>query len=107
MEPFLFAHLMQPYGGLNQHRETHALFYYYMLAQKNFEEQQNMIVYEGDADPVFDYYRLFVSIAAMYNVEPEAMAKCWKEVDYTCAAQGLPKLKDERRYRHDFKPEEV
>jgi len=100
LAPPRFPDYMQPNGGLNSHRETHALFYYYLLAKKNLETRENQIVYEGDVDPVFGFRSLFKSIAVLYNVEPEAMQKCWKEVDYTCHLNNLPKFPVGNAYRY-------
>lgn len=107
IQPILFFQYMWPNGGLTNDRETHALFYFYLLSRKNFEEQNDMIVYEGDPDPQFDYKQLYVSIAKMYNVRPENMANCWKEVDYTCFVHNLPKLPEQSRLRQCFRPEVI
>lgn len=98
--PPIFERYMQPFGGLNAERETHALFYYYLLARKNWEDEIGGIVYEGSPDPIFAYLQLFKSIANLYGVEPEAMEKCWSEVDYTCAMHDLPKLPETSKLRH-------
>lgn len=104
----LFVQYMWPNGGLNQHRETHALFYYYLLAKNAYDTMQaGMIAYEGDADSGFNFEQLFKSVARMYGVEPEAMVKCWDLVDYTCFLNDLPKLPDETKYRQNHKPIEI
>ena len=100
LEPPLFLKYMFPNGGLNQHRATHALFYYFLLARKAWEEEKGGIVYEDDPEPIFDYLQLFKTIARLYGVEPEEMEKCWYEVDYTCFINDLPKLPKNTRLRH-------
>lgn len=105
----LFPNYMLPHGGLTQDRESHALFFYFLHARKMYEEcnLETRLVYEGDKDPAADFYALFKSVAIRYNVNPEKMAKFWPHVDYTCQLHSMPKLPDERRFRCDFKPEEI
>jgi len=98
--PPLFVNYMQPNGGLTRDRETHALFYYYLLAKKNLETRETQLVYEGDTDPVFAFRNLFKSIAILYGVRPEHMQKCWPEVDYTCHLNNLPKFPKGNAYRY-------
>lgn len=97
----LFPELIIPNGFLSPIRESMACWYYFVLARRNYEVQQDAIFYEGHRDPDFNYRQLYTSIAKMYGVEPEAMAKCWGEVDKTAFALGLPLLPDEERYRFD------
>jgi len=108
-QPPLFFQLIKPNGGLTQARETHALFYYYIIARSAYEEvvKGTTVVYEGDDDPSMNLRQTFISVAKLYKVAPEAMAKCWSHVDITCAMLSLPMLPDERRYRLDFKPERI
>lgn len=105
-DPVLFPDLMYPNGALTDVRETHALFYYYLLAHKNYEEQHKgrRLVYEGEDDPRFNYQQLHKSVAKMYAVEPEAMAHAWPEVDKTCILFNLPLLPDEERFRPFTRP---
>lgn len=97
--PMLFTQYMVPYGFLTEQRETHACMYYYLLARKNWEEQQNGIVYEGDKDPEFNYVQLCKSVARVYGVRPEGLALAWDLVDKTCVMWDLPILPNEERYR--------
>lgn len=95
----LFPELIAPNGFLSPMRESMACWYYYVLARRNYEEMKDALFLEGHADPTFNFRQLFTSIAKMYGVEPEGMAKCWTEVDMTAFGLGLPRLPDEERYR--------
>lgn len=97
----LFPELIAPNGFLSPTRESMACWYYYVLARRNWEECKDALFIEGHDDPSFNFRQLFTSIAKIYGVEPEGMAKCWKGVDLTAFALGLPQLPDEERYRFD------
>ena len=100
LAPPLYVDMVAPRGFLDQYRESHALWYYYTLARKAYEEIiADPIVLEGDRDPTANFRQLFTSIAKLYGVQPEAMAKCWPQIDMQCFALNLPKLPDEERYR--------
>jgi hypothetical protein len=106
----LFPELIQPNGFLDRSREAHALWFYYTRARLAFETHLEPIVIQrvGDlptADPEVNYRQLFTSVAQMYGVKPEAMAKCWDMVDMQCAALKLPPLPDKDKYRHNVTPE--
>ena len=103
-QPPLFPQIMVPNGFLDQHRETHALWYYYLCARQTYEQVVvDPIVYEGHKDPEGNYRELFKNIAKIYNVQPENMANCWPQIDMQCLASKLPKLPDEERYRFSGK----
>ena len=97
----LFLHHQEPYGRLLPEPECHALWYYYLLARKNYEEEQDPIVLEGEDDPVYNYHQLFKSIATSYGVEPEKMVKFWKYVDAEAFANALPLLPKNEGLRFD------
>ncbi len=94
----IFTQYITPNGGLDKEKESHALFYYYLLAQKAVEEDASKIVYEGEKDPEFKQFELCKGVAKMYGVELTAMLNAWKSVDLTCLMHNLPKLPDKYRY---------
>lgn len=97
--PFYTAYI-EPFGFLNRENETHALWNYYTKARNAFETcDVSPVVLEGEKDPETNFRQLFESVATMYGVEPNAMAKCWSRIDMQCLALGLPKLPDEERFR--------
>ena len=101
-DPIVFIGYIEPLGWLTDEPATHACFYYYLCSRNTYERVElNPVVYEGDADTVVHYDRLWTSIAKMYNVEVGAMAQAWELVDKQCDLLGLPKLPDSERYRHN------
>jgi len=88
----LFPEYIIPNGGLSTHRESHGLFYYYLLAMQAMDTELNGIVYEGDKDPLQNYRQLFQSVARLYNVDPDAMNRAWPDVDKTCVMHNMPIL---------------
>ncbi len=98
--PPFFLGYMQPKGYLDSSREAHALWNYYLCARNAYETHiKNVIVFEGEKDPKVNFQQLFTSIAEMYGVQPEAMAKCWDMIDAQCLAIDLPKLPNKEYYR--------
>ncbi len=98
-QPPTFGEYEQPNGWLVREAACHGLFYYYLIARKNFEEYvKDPIVYEGDKDPETNFQQLFSSIALAYGVEPEKMLKFWSNVDLQCDVLKLPKLPEEYRF---------
>jgi len=99
-DPPLFLGYMQPNGFLDQHRESHGLFYYNLIARNTYEKHiLDPVVLEGEKDPVHNFRDVFESVATLYGVQPEAMAKCWDMVDMQCQVLDIPTLPDEERYR--------
>lgn len=102
LNPMRFVHYVAPMGWLDMTDECFALWYYYVLARKAYEEKELYpIVLEGDDDPTADYHQLMKSVAQLYGVQPEGMTKCWKQVDMQCWALQLPKMPQGERYRFD------
>lgn len=103
----IYSFLIAPNGFLTHDKECHALWHYYTLARRNYEEEfkDTLIIYEGDPDPVYNNRQLFMSIATAYGVQPERMIKFWKNVDMQCTVSDLPKLPDEDRFRFNHTPE--
>lgn len=79
-------------GHLPDRVACHALFYYYLVASRNYEKERAGIVLEGDPDPVFNYKTLYNSVAHLYGVTPEDMNKYWSAVDRQVLALGIPIL---------------
>ena len=99
-EYHVFNGYITPNGFLTNDLATHALFRYYLSARYWWEkEQENLLAYEGEVDSSVNYQQMFSSIARLYGVEPEYMAKFWHNVDMQCRALHIPLLPDEDRYR--------
>jgi len=97
--PFYTAYII-PYGFLDSSRESHALWNYYTMARASWERHiLDPCVLEGDKDAEPDFQQLFTSVARMYEVQPEAMGKCWDLIDAQCDALELPRMPNEDRYR--------
>ncbi len=97
--PPTFQAYETPQGWLQHDAACHALFYYYLIARRNFEEHiKDPIVYEGDADPEVNFKQLFSSIAIAYGVQPEKMLRFWSNIDLQCGVLKLPKLPEEYRF---------
>ncbi len=97
--PFYTAYL-HPNGFLDTSYESHALWNYYTKARNAYETHDvDAIILEGQKERTTNFRQLFESIATLYSVNPDAMAKCWAMVDMQCLALGLPKLPDEERFR--------
>jgi hypothetical protein len=106
----LFPHLIQPYGCLDGTREAHALWYYYLCARDTYERSLNPLVLEkvgvsSTVPSTPDYKQLFLSVAQLYGVRPEAMVKCWALIDMQCIKSKVPQLPHLEKYRHDETPE--
>jgi hypothetical protein len=97
--PFFLAY-MQPNGFLDASREAHGLWNYYLCARNAYETHiSNALVFEGEKDPTVNFRQLFTSMAQMYGVQPNTMAKCWDMVDAQCVSIDLPKMPDKECYR--------
>jgi len=94
----IFTRYITPNGGLDSHKETHALFYYYLLASKALETESNQIVYEGDKDPEYNQMQILKSVAKWYAVDVHNMVNAWDAVDLTCLMHNLPKLANRFRF---------
>ena len=97
--PFFTAYL-QPLGFLTEDYATHALWNYYLCARRAYEiHELDPLKLEGEWEVHPRYLQIFTSIARMYEVKPEEMAKCWDLIDAQCNSLKLPKLPNEERYR--------
>ena len=104
--PPFFTNYIQPNGYLDTSREAHGLWNYYICARNAYETHvhETAILFEGEKNPVTNFRQLFTSMAEMYGVQPEAMAKCWDMVDKQCEYIELPRLPDEEQYRFNRTP---
>ena len=91
--PVFSDHLVQNGGYIPDKPEACALFYYYLLARKAYEETENAIVLEGDPDPTANFKQLYTSVAFIFGVNPEKMGYYWEPVDRECKRADLPLLK--------------
>lgn len=95
-----FPQITSPNGVLDPDPACQALWYYYTIARKNYEEyEKDIIILEGELDPQFDNFQLFKSCAFMYGVAPERMLHFWQNVQTQCAMMGLPDLPEKYKYR--------
>lgn len=103
----VFKDYVVPNGYLNTDGACHALFYYAVLARRAYEDnvQGHALQLEGTVSNVTNFYQLYLSIAFMYGVTPEAMQRYWPAVDMQFFALQIPALPKENRYRHDSVPE--
>jgi hypothetical protein len=93
-----------PYGFLDRSNESHALWNYYVSARLAYETCTiDVIQFEDEKTPETNLRQLFESIAFMYNVKPDEMAKCWSMIDMQCRAIDCPPLPDEERFRFNRK----
>lgn len=100
--PPFFLGYQQPHGYLDSSREAHGLWNYYLCARNAYETHVvDVIAFEGEDDPRVNFRQLFTSMATLYGIEPNSMAKCWDMVDAQCRLLELPKLPNEERYRFD------
>ena len=103
--PPIFPRQTWPKGKLHPHMACQALYYYAILARRNYEDMVEEIKYEDDPFPVpVPARQLFTSLANLYGVEPEQMVKFWYHVDRQFENEDLPKLPEQ--YRFD-KPVEI
>lgn len=97
----IFGKYQTPFGFLTRDRACHALMYYSLTARRTYEEVvlDQQIVYEGHDDMGANFRQMFESIAMLYDITPEEMAKHWPAVNMQFDALSLPQLPDEERYR--------
>ncbi len=94
-EPRLFMDYVKPKGWLEQDTTCHALFFYYLMARRAYEENiKDPVFLEGHIDLEVNFKQLFTSIARLYGTTPEEMVRFWSNVDMQCYALKLPKLAD-------------
>lgn len=95
-----FPQITTPNGFLDPDPACQALWYYYTIARKNYEEyEKDIFVLEGELDPQFDNFQLFKSVSFMYGVQPERMLHFWQNVQTQCAVMHLPDLPEKFKYR--------
>lgn len=95
-----FTSLLRMNGGRLPHKPgAMALWFYYLQAQRNWENEKDPIVYEGDRDPTYNYKQLYTSIATLYGVSPEEMNGYWPIIDEQALILGLPLLSQKLRFQ--------
>lgn len=78
-------------GRLTREHECHALWYYYCIATKAYNDAQMNIVDEEDRSRIFDREtarNMFGSVANMYGVSPAAMVRFWPIIHQQRIAMG-------------------
>ena len=107
--PFFMGYTTKAGGCLPDLPEAHALWYYYVLARRQYEEIE--IGYEvqydlGQVSSGVNYKQLADTIAWMYGVKLYEMIRMWQYVDAQAKLLSLPLLPDTERYRFN-KPYEI
>ncbi len=93
LSPPIFYQYIVPNGYLTPEIEVHALWYYYLCANKAMRQAENDFRLESQDMPMeINYRQIFTSIAHMYNVDTEKMNNCWPQIDKQCELLNLPKL---------------
>jgi hypothetical protein len=90
--PFFDAYTHRYGGHLPKDVAAHALFYYHLLARKQYESNRDNLVYEGEKDKVFNPRGLWMTIAGIYGVDPNEMGNYWEPVMLELMRQDLPAL---------------
>lgn len=78
-------------GRLTREAECHALWYYYGLATRAYNDAKDNLVEEADASRVFNREiarQLFTSVSQMYQVKPADMIRFWPIVQEQRMALG-------------------
>jgi hypothetical protein len=91
LDPPVYRQYIQPHGWLTADVPCHALFHYYVTASEVWKSEKEAIKYEGDKSKV-NLHQLWLSIAQLYGVDPNDMARYWPPVDLQAGALGLTKL---------------
>jgi len=109
MQYQMFTEYEQPNGFLTRDRACHALMYYALTARKAYEDIDLGYEIQYDDPNVLwnraNYRQMFTSIAMLYDVEPEQMARFWDCIDMQFFALDLPTLPNEDQYRFNKTPE--
>ena len=99
MQPQLFNDYLMPKGWLVNEMGCHGLFFYYLRARNNFEQETGGIILEGENDPKYNYRQLFTSTSLCYGISPDNMVNYWHNIDMQCDKLNLPRLPDLEKYR--------
>ena len=96
--PFTFPDSTFPKGFLSPRMECQALYYYAVLQKKAEEDAEETIILEDVGITKPAPRQLFISIANLYNVNPEIMVNFWPHVDKQFEREGLPLLTANARF---------
>lgn len=97
---FLFPQHTEPKGMLESDLRCQACWYFYVLAQKQYEKVGFSIddqfgLLEGNLWMDTHYEQTARTVAAMYNLDsPDEFAKAWPHVILEASRCGLPKPKN-------------
>lgn len=95
--PPRFVDNIRPKGFLTDDPRAHACWYFYVLAQKQFEKvgdstEDQFGILEGNLWMDRHYVQTARTVAMIYGLEsPDEFAKAWDEVGLEAARLGLPK----------------
>lgn len=105
--PILFLQYQQPFGYLSPVRESHGLWFYYVHARRNYEEEVQgvRIECEGERSLLYNYHQFLTSVCKMYGTTIERITNYWPEIDMQCTVLELPKLPNIEKYRFNSKME--
>jgi len=103
-EPRLFMDYVKPKGWLEKDTTCHGLFFYYLMAQKAYEDNiKDPVFLEGHKDLEVNFKQLFTSIARLYGTKPEKMIRFWSNVEMQCAVLKLPKLAEQYKFNSEIR----
>jgi len=99
--PVFGAYIKENGGFLCKHKACHGLMYYALLARNAYELNVlgHGLQYEGVEDNVTNFKNLIISIAMLYDEEPEKMTNHWDDVDAQFILLGIPQLPKAEQYR--------
>lgn len=93
----MYVQYIAPNGFLPYDVGAHALFHYFNVAMANYKRQKEDLVLEhtgsrGHGETrIFNYHQLWLSIAQLYNTDPNTMGNYWPAVDMQAKVLGLTK----------------
>jgi hypothetical protein len=106
--PWFIGYTERAGGFLKDVPECHALFHYYLLARKSYEQVELGFEVQYDDSMIVStqtHYRAQLeSVATMYGVDPDSMVRYWDCVDAQCIMLDLPFLPKGERYRFNEVP---
>ena len=79
--PPIFPEHTVPLGTLPRDNGAQALWYYYVLAGKNYAKLTDGLELESDPIRLMNFERLWLTVAEIYAVDPNVMGNYWSAVD--------------------------
>jgi hypothetical protein len=90
--PYFSEYLMdKEYGRLPRDLPAHALWYYYILAMRQYDRAKKNLVYEDELSEIFDVNRardILQAVSNMYGTPIQEMIKYWDAMEKQRIALG-------------------